>query len=186
VDASWNSPTATAQNTTIWTYNWVDCLNLNSSYAYVSWIDITNVSWYTVSAWIYITWGMAIQFTENIGRWWSWPYMLTSWQWYLRRWNGTDLESRISALATWWHHIVQTWDIGWAWIWTVDGVTNVKIASWLSKPSSNGTQLNIWAEFNGTTRAWGYVSNLIIEDKARTAQEISDYYNQTKANYWIS
>ena len=32
---------------------------------------------------------------------------------------------------------------------------------------------------------WG-ISELIIENKARTAQEISDYYNQTKANYWIS
>ena len=30
-----------------------------------------------------------------------------------------------------------------------------------------------------------YVSNVIVEDKARTATEISDYYNKTKSNYWL-
>ena len=32
----------------------------------------------------------------------------------------------------------------------------------------------------------GYMSDVIIENKVRTAQEISDYYNATKSNYWIS
>lgn len=32
----------------------------------------------------------------------------------------------------------------------------------------------------------GRMSALIIENKTRTAQEISDYYNQTKSLYWIS
>lgn len=32
----------------------------------------------------------------------------------------------------------------------------------------------------------GKMWSMIIEDKARTAQEISDYYNQTKSLYWIS
>jgi hypothetical protein len=35
------------------------------------------------------------------------------------------------------------------------------------------------------TNEW-YLSELIWESKAWTAQEISDYFNQTKANYWIS
>lgn len=30
-----------------------------------------------------------------------------------------------------------------------------------------------------------YISEVIIEDKARTADEISAYYNQTKGNYWL-
>lgn len=32
----------------------------------------------------------------------------------------------------------------------------------------------------------GYISEVIIENKTRTADEIADYYNQTKSNYWIS
>jgi hypothetical protein len=31
----------------------------------------------------------------------------------------------------------------------------------------------------------GKMSELILESKDRTAQEISDYYNQTKGNYWL-
>ena len=30
------------------------------------------------------------------------------------------------------------------------------------------------------------ISNLILETVARTAEEIADYYNYTKSNYWIS
>lgn len=30
-----------------------------------------------------------------------------------------------------------------------------------------------------------YMSDFIIENKVRTTQEISDYYNQTKTNYWL-
>ena len=31
----------------------------------------------------------------------------------------------------------------------------------------------------------GYISEVIIENKTRTADEIADYYNQTKWNYWL-
>lgn len=29
------------------------------------------------------------------------------------------------------------------------------------------------------------LSDYILEDRVRTAQEVADYYNQTKANYWL-
>lgn len=31
----------------------------------------------------------------------------------------------------------------------------------------------------------GYISEVIIENKTRTADEIAAYYNQTKSNYWL-
>jgi hypothetical protein len=31
----------------------------------------------------------------------------------------------------------------------------------------------------------GYFKTLILEDKARTADEITNYYNLTKSNYWL-
>lgn len=34
-------------------------------------------------------------------------------------------------------------------------------------------------------RLKGQIWECVIEDKVRTAQEVSDYYNQTKANYWL-
>jgi hypothetical protein len=30
-----------------------------------------------------------------------------------------------------------------------------------------------------------YISNLIMESKTRTADEILAYYNLTKSNYWL-
>jgi hypothetical protein len=50
------------------------------------------------------------------------------------------------------------------------------------------TRINIWyCYWNGGVGYWfiWWISNVIVEDKVRTAQEIADYYNQTKANYWI-
>ena len=57
--------------------------------------------------------------------------------------------------------------------------------------SSFGTQTAAWSRIgtgrNGTSTNNPniYVSEFIIEDKVRTAQEIADYYNQTKWNYWL-
>lgn len=38
---------------------------------------------------------------------------------------------------------------------------------------------------DSTSNTWMYWSNFIIENKARTAQEVADYYNSTKSNYWL-
>ncbi len=43
----------------------------------------------------------------------------------------------------------------------------------------------IWNDGNWNYINW-YMSNFIIEDKAWSAQEITDYYNQTCADYWLS
>lgn len=42
---------------------------------------------------------------------------------------------------------------------------------------------NMWYYYNYT--GIGRLSEFIIENKARTTQEITAYYNQTKANYWL-
>lgn len=44
--------------------------------------------------------------------------------------------------------------------------------------------MSMWA-FATNNTSWS-VGNLIVEDKAWTLQEIQDYFNQTKWDYWIS
>lgn len=45
---------------------------------------------------------------------------------------------------------------------------------------------NIWATFAFTDQYYEwYISEVIYEDKVRTAQEILDYYNWTKSNYGL-
>ena len=55
-------------------------------------------------------------------------------------------------------------------------VKQVSAGSW--------TRLPYWAIVWQGWSNWD-MSNIIFENKARTAQEISEYYNQTKSNYWL-
>lgn len=53
--------------------------------------------------------------------------------------------------------------------------------------TANFTINTAWDYPSSQNFAWIYqFSNLIAENKARTVQEISDYYNSTKWDYWIS
>lgn len=84
----------------------------------------------------------------------------------------------------WWHCVVVT-----VWEW------NAKL--YLDWEYKNGTTYTT-ADITETTRIYiwknddtgfGYkwwISDTIIENKSRTAQEVADYYDQTKSNYWIS
>jgi hypothetical protein len=55
----------------------------------------------------------------------------------------------------------------------------------LSIPSSWNTSVG-YTTYSGNTEYFdGNMSNLIWESATWTAQEISDYFDQTKANYWL-
>ena len=58
--------------------------------------------------------------------------------------------------------------------------------SWTSWNFTDTSTLYLWMTYE-TARCWNWcLSNAIFEDVARTAEEIADYYNYTKSNYWIS
>lgn len=74
----------------------------------------------------------------------------------------------------------------------MDGVLNSSGVSSYN-PSNNWlSYFTLWIWFatnqSGQYRRtfYGYIWATVLEDKVRTAQEISDYYNQTKWDYWIS
>jgi hypothetical protein len=52
--------------------------------------------------------------------------------------------------------------------------------SWDTNP------LKIWAYWNSSYCFYGYMSEIIIENKIWSAQEVANYYNQTKSLYGIS
>lgn len=79
--------------------------------------------------------------------------------------------------VTSWHHFcfVVNWSM---WYFYVDWVLKAsKNISWWTPYVWN---YNLWNSSSLQT-VWDY----IIESKARTAQEIQDYYNNTKSNYWL-
>ena len=95
--------------------------------------------------------------------------------------------------ATWislntWYLITYTFD--WSTMKIYKNWTLISSKScWWSYTSYTNATLTIW---NNEDR-WNYVkkyywklSNVIVENKVRTAQEILDYFNKTKSKYWIS
>lgn len=69
------------------------------------------------------------------------------------------------------------WEFKWTWTWT----TAVDSSTWLS----NFT-LWIWFQLNSTRSYKWYISDTIIENKIRTADEVAKYYNRAKWNYQSS
>lgn len=94
-------------------------------------------------------------------------------------------ESTLWPTATsYWSPATWTWhNISWWWDWTkciisVDGSVSTLYnqSTWWSLSDNR-----FWYD------AWNYIiSKLVLEDTVRGDSKILDYYNQTKADYWIS
>ena len=129
-------------------------------------------------------------------KWWNsdtWmvssnPCWITKWEvfyisnWYLSysSYNGTEQFYRFWTYDSWWHNLVFSY---WAlyYDWELKATTNYSYI-WYSPFSI------WWHAINSSCsrRYWTwYISRVIIENKVRTAQEVSDYYNLTKHFYWL-
>lgn len=199
-DLSWNWYTLTQNwNSDFWTYLWIDCV-------YVHWSDsswfkcLTNQSINNSVLWNTFTlifrWA---RYDSNstllCGFWWkngSWNglnYMATSSvinMEVLLNWSINRLQASPTINAQERNLFVAVYDNG-AEKWFIN--TNQVVSGSYTVWTIN--VFWVWCAF-GTETSWytyqwnGYVSNCIIEKKARTAQEIVDYYNITKWFYWIS
>ena len=68
----------------------------------------------------------------------------------------------------------------------VDGTQLTMTQYATSSFNTNWTWYWLWGlRSNDTTKQIAF-SEYIIENKERTSQEVSDYFNQTKSLYWIS
>ena len=198
-DMSGNNRNLTqVDKSTFWTYWGINCV-------YVSW---SSQSWlhclYTIAITNSVLW---TKFTEIF--WckrdtskdiWCWMGWLTgAWDWYNLLINSSwNLVNEIQNNGSM-NNVTYSW---WISAWTRNMVTatydnwSCKIyLNWNSVWSGIYTVwtisiLWIWCRY-GTETAWytyqdnWYLSNYILENKVRTAQEISDYYKNTKKNYWL-
>jgi len=186
-DQSGNSRSTTNTSVTFWTYQWVDCWYFNGSSAHIQ-VTPFSLSWtLTFCVWLYNIYSGANYDCKILDarQWWnlyinfyaaSWWYAI--WDWPIS--NNYTKNQWILFVST-----VQNWDrkLYLKWNWLDQNYT------WTASFSSfTPTTMNIWNEHDNVASrffAW-WMSNLILENKIWTAQEISDYYNLTKANYWIS
>jgi hypothetical protein len=85
-----------------------------------------------------------------------------------------------------WCYLTYTWDGNTIKIYK-NWVLWQSLACWWSYTWYTQATLCVWNNTNTQQiqKYYGKISNVIIENKARTAQEVQDYYNQTKSNYWL-
>ena len=191
-DATTNERNLTNTWATITTFNWVSCAYYDgSSYSrYNSSYSLPN-TWRTVSMWLYIpsAWGCACH-VSNItssgprpaGLWIVWSssnYGVVTW-----------MSTYIEANYTWWPRWInlictQEWSIVKMYVdWQYSVQSTSRATTWSWYPAE---WWMIWWTNKPTPDnlfTW-YISRVILEDKARTAQEVLDYYNLTKSNYWL-
>ena len=186
-DYSWNNRNASWANVTYWTSWDLKYAIFNGSSSYL----LANnglSSWnYTVSVWIKANElkTEAILLTNWSGNNMQPIYLgsngnVTQWYWI---WSSSQYSTPNWTVSTsTWYNIVSVreWStakiyVNWQLIWSWSVTTNTYTDQW-----------SIWAQkyYNQHWYNW-FMSNLIIEDKARTASEIADYYNNTKSNYGL-
>lgn len=183
-DQSWNWYDLTVSDAVITTLNGISCASYTWGRAYNSSAPVGTQR--TQSAWIYNPWSSWV----IVGTWEDqesfYAIML-----YLN-------SSRISVSdfhqwwAEWtiptqnaWHHVLTTADNSALKVymdWTL-------IASWTHDRTDSSTWISAWGKpfANAFPDVYtGYLSNVIVENVVRTDQEVADYYDLTKWDYWIS
>ena len=191
-DESWNGNNGTASNITwdSWWDNGCAYFNWNS---YINIPALTNTTTRTYSFWVkcasnasgdfLFTWDNSDKnLTFMVSSWKINTQMWKSWIWSPTRWI-TNNYSNATVWDNTWHHIVVTVNGG-TYTTYIDGVQdNVCNWSYWTTPISVN---RMWMHPNWSSDKYtGYIDNMIIESKARTAQEVADYYNLIKYNYWL-
>ena len=88
-----------------------------------------------------------------------------------------------------WYNVVVTSTVSWIKIYVNWTQVASNSTTWTIILDSGynciwGRYRNYYSDY--VNRFIGYMSEFIMEDKSRTASEVANYYNSTKANYWIS
>lgn len=184
-----SNSTWTPTITTAW---WVSCLYCNGSNSLKQDTFTTNFLWQTItlSSFVYFENSNCALFISSIissgGYPWFSIYCSSSTTSSEINTSSANRFSQSISVGSWWHHFVFTAESGtckyyidWQLVatsnWTI-WLANTRFRIWCASYGAN-----YWDEYFSE---W-YYSSLILENKARSSQEISDYYNQTKSNYWL-
>jgi len=191
-DQSGNSYNLTNKGSvTFWTYKWVNCAYFDGTWS--NYLDIgtfpTNQQAFTVSCRIYY---ISNEKTANGN------YDQVAWWWYTNHWLRRDCyNSPYNKLICWW---IDAWSLtsDSAWIYTTYTFNGSNVGTFYKNWSLVWTYTNtpnFWTYFSigaihnsssGYKKwKWG-ISEVIVESWQRTAQDVANYFNQTKSNYGVS
>ena len=197
-DMSGNNRNLTNSWVTFWTYAGVDC-------AYFPRSNSKKLYWT-----LPLSWTQNFTFNVWINRQWKTFYEHGNWQivdlwnpWtnYVQFWIGINDDSNKYVAWTRWNdktasttNTTNTWNMVTVThqSWTVKMYVNwtLIINDTISFNVAN-TNFTVWSFQSGIDSQtdyfayYWYMSKLICESSIWTAQEVSDYYNSTKSNYWL-
>lgn len=191
-DQSWNNISTTNTNVTFWTYQGVDCWQFNQAHIQVNTMFAQPID-QTILCWCYNTWVedsgrdgkiydardgsnyIILNYNVEWGRGYSGVYNGNS---FSNNWNYQNQWILVALVCTS-NSLTR---------YVKNGTYDLNQSITISKSQFTPTYINVWNEWDNWVWRYfiGWLSELIVESKARTAQEIADYYNSTKANYWIS
>ena len=192
-DYSGNGYNATNYEGTFSTQNWCYLWTITSRLELPS---MTIWQTFTISAWLKLpnwqpTWDKEFDiYYDWSGSYRNILYRCNAWWIDCYTWNNrTSHNAKTVSVAfwTWWDNIIlsKTWTsysiyLNGNLLGTFSSAYNVSIPWW-------SNSINIWhvSYSTSSSSAFWYVKDYIIEDKSRTVQEVADYYNQTKSNYWL-
>ena len=193
-DTSWNGRNGTTANVTF-SSNWAYCIWDLSAWNNGTITTATFTMWttYTINLWVKAEQTLSWNRQIDLQRRWSWParyvlfYANTNWFTCIL-WNGSNQNwnSITASFSMWttWHNVCLTRSWSNVYIYA-DGTL---LTSWNWTYAVDPTYFNIgndpWSDAEYT--ASSYIKDYIMENQVRSAQDIADYYNQTKWNYWIS
>lgn len=181
LDMSWYGTAVywtTAQWATYATFDWTNFSN------YLNWYTYDN-SAYTISFWLTF---------PNFLVWWVWAiidFWTSTWDnVYIRVTDKNATfkvnDNIIDTNTNQWHYyalVIKNWVV-----YAYRDVLNLWELCTISGTISTNARLRLGNEWNGSTNGyhagrWS-LSELILETKARTTQEVLDYYNASKIYYW--
>lgn len=186
-DLSWNNYNLTNTNTTFGTNAWVSCASFNGSNSKLTATIWTLPQWAnarTTSLWVYSQ-------ADTRSIMWYWANRTRYWCREMMHGNSSEWFGIVCYYIDEysWENILDAWTLVTT---TYDGDYIKIYINWeLQYTSTAYTLETSWGNFEignpySTNYFYWYASNAIIEDKARTAQEIQDYFDQTKSLYGIS
>lgn len=194
-DKSWKwRSTSIVWTAWIETFWWIQCLHCNwwrlsiGAFSYTS--NTTIVAW-CYTTWIYQSDWKILAFEWNNGSNWFWLIYDSAWLW---TWYETLTFSWTTALKTWWNGaklnqrvcicaMIENWTPKFYMKWNWVNESN----TWTNTASINAVQtVDIWWLNRIARRRYWYISQAIVETKARSYSDFEKYYNKTKSNYWIS
>lgn len=190
LDKSWNWYNLTKNwNITFGENQGVNCANyMNWGYLYNTSIWISNnVITFNFRVWCSNT--TTSHYSTRFSLW-TVRWRMLSWR-YNSKHNGSKYVSiwelwQPESLVPWdvWearHHIACVWNWSW-WILYIDW--NQITTTWVS--SYTKSEFYIWKNPNDDEYLIGYISKMIVENKARTQSEVQEYYEKTKKKYGLS